>query len=1471
MGRGARSALYSGFPLRRTAARVRVGPTRPTLVYRGKTQALCAKLSERHGGFQPRGVVPRPRALSQPRFPQVGFTSSIFMRLLIDRARLGALALTAAASTGPLFGNSILLHDSFADGSRTNANLPASARWTYNAASLSNERVNLLRYSSGDELLFVRGSPSQSAAVIGYFAPQGSPVQLADGDTLYLTFSLRLGVAVNRDDIFRFGVFNSLGATRPTADMNLSHGNLSDSRMQTAQGYSAFINPGATASAPFNLYRRTSAVAAHPLLPTQSIAGSPVVTNERMGAGNSDILEFPLNQRTAMAMTVRRTGNNLVVEASVNGRTVSRTDTTTATNFAFDMIAFYCDANLVTAGQPNAFFDDFKVVYLPSGAGDGGRVTVFEDTFDDGERITQNLPNSAQWFYKGSVTAPQTTATQLRIPDPGFSTANSNLDLIVRGLPGNNRITLTAPFTAALSPQSLNVGDSLTARFSVLPLVLRNIPFGLRLGLFDSQGARPAADFAGSNSNPAGVYTNYRGISVGVNPSPSSPADIGFFERQGTATELFDDTANVALGSAPTTTRGFIPNQFTRGSLKLTRIDASTLRVETSFNGILRSSDLPATQFTFDTVAIHLAEGMLLEGESVRVDDVTLFYTPAASSTVSSPSTVISENFDGNAWPALNASASGATASAVRGPVGVVEGIMSITPTQGVRLDTDSSGAAGGWSATLRSGLLPVSNTQGNLAFLTLAFDLSASAARPVLVGLESYDASGTKTGRLERLIYPAAPQAWQRFAFELDGMSVAEPGFDATAPQLQLTFSLSGGDAFTGWPSGTHRLSVDNLHFARPAFYVRPDGNNNADGRTPETAFATPARVMTAVSAGDIVLFMSDPNRPDVDYLVANESQLNNQGVVLSQTGRAAGWITFKNYPGHKPRFQSYGWRVFGIGAGAAPYSPPVAYVEFRGLSLRGVQYLPVSQNNAGLVIGVANTTAIDFDSRPTINTAHHFRLADCHLFDCAGLGMAFLHSDYIQVENNLVHDNGRWTRYGPSGMTILGGNPVDGLYDNYRVFFLNNYVFNNESLTPWAQINAISDGNGIIVDSNLNTGFVTVGPYPGRTLIQNNVTYDNGGSGIHVFRSIKVDTINNTAFGNNRVMNYGEITYQDANNGIAQNNILVATDNRAVTYRVAGTLPGTSLSPFINNVYVRSPAGPEPVTWTVDRGNLLVPDARFAAPGRDIDADFRLRGDSPALGFGASSPIVPSIDFAGLPRALGAGIDAGAYSRQPLILRSPASLTVNAGATATLTVSALGDGLAYQWLKDEIEIGGETGPSLTLTGVTSASAGSYRVRVSNGYDSRLSAAATVRVLSLLDQWRLATFGTADNTGTAADTADMDLDGLPNLLEYALGTNPTVNDGAGTISQNIVAIAGERFLSIRFNVRLAARGVTLKVQSSGNLSTWSDIALPSTNVVSETTNGALKTYEVRDSVALPATGEIRRYLRLAVTPDAGL
>ncbi len=122
------------------------------------------------------------------------------------------------------------------------------------------------------------------------------------------------------------------------------------------------------------------------------------------------------------------------------------------------------------------------------------------------------------------------------------------------------------------------------------------------------------------------------------------------------------------------------------------------------------------------------------------------------------------------------------------------------------------------------------------------------------------------------------------------------------------------------------------------------------------------------------------------------------------------------------------------------------------------------------------------------------------------------------------------------------------------------------------------------------------------------------------------------------------------------------------------------------------------------------------------------------------------------------------------------------------------------------------------------------------------------------LDAWRFAAFGTDLNTGTAADTADFDFDGVANLMEYALGTTPT---NAASATAPIAVILNQR-LQLTF---LRARpDVTYIVEASSNLSpgSWTTLATNPGSVGQSVT--------VIDTVEIPTAYPPHRFLRLRVT-----
>ena len=105
------------------------------------------------------------------------------------------------------------------------------------------------------------------------------------------------------------------------------------------------------------------------------------------------------------------------------------------------------------------------------------------------------------------------------------------------------------------------------------------------------------------------------------------------------------------------------------------------------------------------------------------------------------------------------------------------------------------------------------------------------------------------------------------------------------------------------------------------------------------------------------------------------------------------------------------------------------------------------------------------------------------------------------------------------------------------------------------------------------------------------------------------------------------------------------------------------------------------------------------------------------------------------------------------------------------------------------------------------------------------------VSALTPLQQWRQTHFGAPDAAGARANDADYDHDGVPNLVEYALGTNPAVNEpalndaNALTLLPLTTAQAPAKCRVLFSNSALADAKVRLSIQSSTGLGSWVTVA----------------------------------------------
>src|SRR5678816_4364753 len=147
-------------------------------------------------------------------------------RLLIVICLFVFLIVLTADSHGAIF-----VDDTWADGSRTNQNLPIESAWFTTSAA------NMAAYTN---MLSITNLPTSSGQWSTYFTSPGNPVHLAVGETMTVTLAFKVtGSAVtNNSQNFRIGLYDSSAGTRLAADGSPNG--------TSYTGYALFSNFGST-------------------------------------------------------------------------------------------------------------------------------------------------------------------------------------------------------------------------------------------------------------------------------------------------------------------------------------------------------------------------------------------------------------------------------------------------------------------------------------------------------------------------------------------------------------------------------------------------------------------------------------------------------------------------------------------------------------------------------------------------------------------------------------------------------------------------------------------------------------------------------------------------------------------------------------------------------------------------------------------------------------------------------------------------------------------------------------------------------------------------------------------------------------------------------------------------------------------------------------------------------------------------
>jgi len=457
---------------------------------------------------------------------------------------------------------------------------------------------------------------------------------------------------------------------------------------------------------------------------------------------------------------------------------------------------------------------------------------------------------------------------------------------------------------------------------------------------------------------------------------------------------------------------------------------------------------------------------------------------------------------------------------------------------------------------------------------------------------------------------------------------------------QYKPEASFTGYDEFKvnvadGQSSKLMRIVVSMNH--QPTFrtyYVDAARGNDRNPGTEGNPFATIQAAQDVTRPGDTVLIHNGTYR-----------QSSAQAVLLvTRSGLPGAMITYKAYPGEQPVLHAEtAWNHILIEA---------SYIRIEGLEIAG-NARNVSQADAerlsekfmqgpgsqsfGPETSAYETNGIIIrpgDQKAPLDrqiTPRHIEVVGNRIHDVQGGGLASLFGDHLLFAKNVIYDTSYRSMYATSGISILGSQNTDDDRSDYTMVVRDNLLYRNWTEVKWAAIKAMSDGNGIIIDSNRNED-PKGEPYLGRMLIANNIVYESGGAGIQVYASDNIDVLHNTVVHNSLTpgFQYGQLWVHKASNVRVENNIAVAGDGELINQ----AFKDTSNVDYDYNVYH---GGKQP--------EIMGPHDILADPGfvDEKAANFHLLPDSPALNSGNANLTVAQ-DYAGTPRPAAGPVDRGA-----------------------------------------------------------------------------------------------------------------------------------------------------------------------------------------------------------------------------------
>jgi hypothetical protein len=252
-------------------------------------------------------------------------------------------------------------------------------------------------------------------------------------------------------------------------------------------------------------------------------------------------------------------------------------------------------------------------------------------------------------------------------------------------------------------------------------------------------------------------------------------------------------------------------------------------------------------------------------------------------------------------------------------------------------------------------------------------------------------------------------------------------------------------------------------------------------------------------------------------------------------------------------------------------------------------------------------------------------------------------------------------FSAYTPTADDSVNPNSLIGTLTPFHNVVAWNVAYNNALTNCGSPSNPYdTDGNGIIMDTFSNGGTLGGIDYPNQTLVAFNVTYNNGGRGVEVFRSSHVTVANNSSYNNNLDTNDNgterpEIEIQDGASNPAFNNLAYGIAGAGIlAYNASYTAGGTGSEATFNTNLSFCSGTPSNGCNPMYSGNTFSCTANKCATNPSwvnvgnisggsvttppAGANFALQSSSPAVGYGQTKSYLPaqSIDAGACYRTL-------------------------------------------------------------------------------------------------------------------------------------------------------------------------------------------------------------------------------------------